>query len=66
MVEEEATEVAEEAVAAGMEILPLQGDPPQVTPEEGTTDFLDNPRTYSLEIAQRRRSSSRNGNYITI
>ena len=65
--EEAVVEVAVEevVVAVGMETHPRQGDPPQVTPEEESTDFSDNPRTYSPETAQRRRSSSRSGSSIT-
>ena len=70
-VEEAAEEVAEEVavevvVAAEEETLLLQEDRPQETPQEGTTDFSDNPRTYSLGTAQRRKSSSHNGNSTTI
>ena len=66
VVEEEAAEatVEAEAMAAG-ETLPRQEDPPQVTPVGEITDSSDNPRTYSPETAQRRRSSSRSGNSIT-
>ena len=56
--------VVAEAVAAE-EVLPSQEDRPQVTPEEGITDSLDNPPTYSLGIARRQKSSSRNGNSTT-
>ena len=60
---EEAVEAAEE-VAAGVET-PQQEDHPQVIPQEGITDFLDNPRTYSPGIASRQRSSSHSGNSTT-
>ena len=55
----------EEVAVAAEEILLLQEDHPQLTPEEGITDFLDNLQTYSLGIARRRRSSSRSGNSTT-
>ena len=67
-VEEEAVEeveaegVTEEAEGGTL----LQEDHPQVIqPVEETIDSLDNPQTYSWEIAPRRRSSSHNGNYTT-
>ena len=64
----EVAEVAEEAavVAATEGTPPLREDHHQATPEEGTTDSLDNPRTYSQGIARKRKSSLRNGNSITI
>ena len=61
----EAAVEAEAAAAAGEEIPPQQQDHPQATPEEGTTDFLDNPQTYSQGTARRQKSSSRNGNSTT-
>ena len=49
--EEAAEEATEEAVVVAVETPPLQEGCPQATPEEETTDFSDNPRTYSLETA---------------
>ena len=43
----------------------LQEDRHQATPEEETTDSLDNPQTYSRGTARRQKSSSRNGNSTT-
>ena len=65
MTEEEATqeEVAEE-VAGAATPRPQEGHP-QGTPEGEITDSSDNLRTYSPETAQRRRSSSRSGNFTT-
>ena len=60
-VEVAAEEVAEEGT-------PLQEDRPQATQpeEEETIDSSDNPQTYSLGIAPKRRSFSRNGSSTTI
>ena len=57
---------AEAGAAAVEETLLQQEDHPQVTPEEETIDFSDSPPMCLLEIARRRKSSSRNGNSITI
>ena len=63
-VEAVAVEAVTEA-AVEEEIPPQQEDRPQATPEEGITDFSDNPRTYSPGTAPRRRSSSHNGSSTT-
>ena len=63
---EEAVIAAAVAAMAAMETPPLQEGPPQGTPGEETTDSLDNPQTYSLGTARRRKSSSHNGNSTTI
>ena len=58
-------EAAEAVVVVG-ETLPLQEDRPRDILEEENIDSLDNRQTYSPGIAQRRKSSSRNGNSTII
>ena len=63
-VEEAVMEAAVEVVAA-VGTPPQQEDHPQATQEGEITDFSDNPRTCSLGIERRRKSSSHSGNSTT-